>query len=187
MKKLLLILFATLFILSGCETVPSEPSIYGTEPNKFPGEKYTTYYHVPPDVDFLKDEYDPLSNQLYEQNYMLQYASERNPLEIKYQFTYQDIVYKGEYSGEYTNYPTPYLHLSYITSNPAPSKYFAADIWLDSGNVKRLIIDELTVGDGDISKAGILKKANAVASEFIDISDYEINVDMLPIMVTYNK
>ena len=184
MKKLLLILLAALFIFVGCEATPPEQdktSISDLEIGKFPGEKYTTYFATHSKNNrYITDDYDPLKNSSTEQPYQLQYA---NQYINKYTFTFNNNEWYG-YSAdksagylEFFNDFCPYFLLKYVNSPGEDVNFCDVYVWGDNGNVRSLLFDESLKGDGDLSEETMIRKANEIASRYIDITKYEVKYD----------
>ena len=181
MKRIIALLLASLFILAGCQAPESidtpKSDIYDLEIGKFSGEKYSTHYHVPVSASFPKDEYDPLDNQYYSQNYPLKYANTPDPI---YQFTYRGNSYTGKTLSisAILDVTAPYQRFN--VNNTVGEKediFYGVELWLHSGKVKALYYDEIHKKSAAISQDEIKQIVDAKASQYIDISKYETEFD----------
>ena len=171
-------------------TEPEELDYMDLEIGKFPGEKYTTYYHIDGDSSTPSDSYDPLKNSYYANNYLLKYANtyittDENVYEIKFNNT----IYKGNiFSGVALNETAPYMSIAvpeYMVKGE--DKFYAAEVWLHSGEIKALYYDEAHDIGNPLSEDELKQIVNAKASEYIDISKYEIEFDFEKCRATYNQ
>ena len=197
MKKLLLILLASLFILAGCDATESidtpKADIYNLEIGKFPGEKYTTFlasFTNEASGKVISDSYDPLKNNPGEQPYFLQYSNQNID---KYTFTYNNkecYGYSADKSAgylEFFNDFCPYFLLKYVKIPNEEVDFYDVYVWGDNGNVRSLLFDETLKGDGDLSEETLIGKANEIASRYIDITKYEVKYDEKTREVRYEQ
>ncbi|MBQ9691856.1 MAG: hypothetical protein IJV70_01710 [Clostridia bacterium] len=187
MKKLLLILLAALFIFSGCEAPPEQEitDIYDLEIGQFPGDKYTTCYTAPENLSYFpRSEFDPLYNILNAQNYFLNYSNQENPI---CEFTFNGVDYTGKLGGmRELNVTAPYVMIPQIYS-PITRDFFGAEIWLHSGEVKALYYDEIHKAETEKTEEELKQIVNAKASEYIDISKYEIEFNFAKGRAKYHQ
>ena len=143
---------------------PGETDHVDLGPGKFPGEKYATYYHVPNDVNFPKDVYDPLNNADIDSDKSV------------YEFSFNNEVYTGDVSrGMGLDVTAPYTYLG--VSEPiviGEERFNGVEIWLHSGEIKALeYVGKHDIG-GPLSEDEIKQIVNKKAAEYIDINKYEI-------------
>jgi len=160
-----------IFLLPEIFSDDQEVNIMDLEIGKFPGEKYTTFFHNTK-TTIGTDTYDPLENRIFATNYMLGLT---NIFESTHTIVFEGKEYPVRYMASSEQVTAPYVWFDMIDRTLL---YNRIDVWTDTGKIKAVYFnEEYADRTYDLSDEARIKKANELVAKYapqINLALYDV-------------